>query len=132
MTIWKITVGVDIWERNLGLPYQCTTKWLRIEHALSYLPTLTYFRIDKQVDSLIRQGVSPCLEFTAEYSSFVSNDNTARVVNSAAGYYDNRYRTPWKLPMLDCIALSQVLYEVAGCCRIYPDCYICLAAFDSA
>ena len=94
MTIWKITVEVDICERNLGLPYQCTTKWVRIEHALSYLPALTYSQIGKQVDSMIHQAVSPCLEFSAEDSSFVSNDNTPRVVNSAVGYYDNRYRAP--------------------------------------
>ena len=94
MTIWKITVGVDICERNLGLPYQCTTKWLRIEHALSYLPALTYSQIGKQMDSMIHQAVSPCLEFSAAHSSFVSNNNTARVVNSAAGYYEGPYRAP--------------------------------------
>ena len=33
--------------------------------------------------------------------------------------------------MLDCIDPSQVFHEVAECCRTYPDCYICLAAFDS-
>ena len=132
MTIWKITLGADILEGNLGLPHQCLTKWLRIEHAVSYLPTFTYSQIDKKVDSKIRQGVSPRLEFSAEESSDVSNDNTARVVNSAAGYYDNRYRTPCKLPMLHWIDPSQVLYEVADCCRTYPDCYICPAAFDSA
>ena len=59
-------------------------------------------------------------------------DNTAHVVNSAAGYYDNCYLTPWRLLMLDCIDPSQVLHEVAECCMTYPGCYICLAAFDSA
>ena len=78
---------------------------------------------------MIRQGVSPCLGFSAEDSSFVSYDNTARIVNSAAAYYDNCYRTPWKLPMLDSMDPSQVLHEVAECCRTYPDCYICLTAF---
>ena len=33
--------------------------------------------------------------------------------------------------MLDCIDSSQVLQEAAECCSTYPDCYICLAAFDS-
>ena len=47
-----------------------------------------------QVDSMIHQAVSPCLEFSAEDSSFVSNNNTARVVNSAAGYYEEHYWAP--------------------------------------
>ena len=34
--------------------------------------------------------------------------------------------------MLDWIDPSQVLHEVAECCRTYPDCYISLAAFNSA
>ena len=50
---------------------------------------------------MIRRGVSPCLNFSKEHSSFVSNDNITCFVDSAAGYYDNRYRTPWKLRMLD-------------------------------
>ena len=132
MTIWEITARVDTRERNLGLRNWCTTNRLRIEHALSYLPVLTYSQVNKQLDSMIRQGVSSCLEFSPKDSSFVPIDNTARVVSSAAHYYDNRHRTPWKLPVLGCIDPSRMLREVAECCRTYPDCYICLTAFDSA
>ena len=99
--------------------------------TFSYLPALTDAQIAKQVDMIIRQGLSPCLEFSGEESSFVGNDNTVRFVGSAAGYYDNRYWTLWKLPMFGCTDASQVLHEVAECRRAYPDCYIRLAAFDS-
>ena len=34
--------------------------------------------------------------------------------------------------MLECIDHSQMLGDVPECCRTYPDCYICLAAFGSA
>ena len=47
-------------------------------------------------------GLSPCLEFPAEESSLVSNDNTVRFPGSAAGYYDDRYWTMWTLPMFGC------------------------------
>ena len=80
---------------------------------------------------MLSQGVSPGLEFSAKNSSFVPIDHTARVVNSIAGYYDICYRTLWNLPMFGCIDPSQVLHEVAEGCRTYPDCYICLTAFDS-
>ena len=81
---------------------------------------------------MIRQGVSPCLEVSPKESSFVPIDNTARVVNTAAGYYDNCYQTSWNMPMLGCIDPSQVLHEVAECGRTYPGCYIWLTALDSA
>ena len=62
---------------------------------------------------MIRQGTSPCLEFSAKDSTFVPIDNTAHVINSAAGYCANCYLTPLKLPMLDCREPSEVLHEVA-------------------
>ena len=44
----------------------------------------------KKIDT---NGMSPCLEYTAEESSNESNDNAVRYTGSAAGYNGNRYRT---------------------------------------
>jgi ribulose-bisphosphate carboxylase small chain len=99
--------------------------------TFSYLPLMTDAQIAKQVQMVIAKGLSPCLEFASEETSFVSNDNTVRFTGTAAGYYDNRYWTMWKLPMFGCTDASQVLNEVNECKKAYPDCYVRLAAFDS-
>jgi len=98
--------------------------------TFSYLPPLNDNQIARQVDMIIAKGLSPCLEFAAPDSSFTSNENTIRFSGSAAGYYDNRYWTMWKLPMFGCSDPSQVLREIAECRRAYPQCYVRLAAFD--
>ena len=92
--------------------------------TFSYLPPLTDAQISKQVDMIIAKGLSPCLEFAPKELSFVSNDNTVRFCGSAAGYYDNRYWTMWKLPMFGCSDASQVLKEIAECRKAYPQCYV--------
>ena len=92
---------------------------------------MTDAQIAKQVQMIIAKGLSPCLEFASEETIFVSNDNTVRFTGSAAGYYDNRYWTMWKLPMFGCTDASQVLNEIAECRKAYPQCYVRLAAFDS-
>ena len=86
LTIREITVGVDISQCYFGLPHRCTTKSLTLEHALSSLPALINAQIVKLVETMICKGVFPCLDFFAQESRLVSNDNTACVVNSAAGY----------------------------------------------
>uniref|UniRef100_P16881 Ribulose bisphosphate carboxylase small subunit, chloroplastic n=2 Tax=Euglena gracilis TaxID=3039 RepID=RBS_EUGGR len=99
--------------------------------TFSYLPPLSDAQIAKQVDMIIAKGLSPCLEFAAPENSFIANDNTVRFSGTAAGYYDNRYWTMWKLPMFGCTDASQVLREISECRRAYPQCYVRLAAFDS-
>ena len=92
---------------------------------------MTDAQIAKQVQMIIAKGLSPCLEFASQETSFVSNNNTVRFTGSAAGYYDNHYWTMWKLPVFGCTDASQVLNETAECRKAYPQCYVRLAAFNS-
>ena len=46
--------------------------------TFSYLPPLTGEQIAKQVDYVINNGWTPCLEFADPATSFVSNENVVR------------------------------------------------------
>ena len=70
-----------------------------------FLPELPDDRIARQMQEVRISGVSPCLEFPAEESSLVSNNNTVRFPGAAASY-DDRYRTMWTLPMSACTDAS--------------------------
>ena len=69
-------------------------KWYK---TFSYLPELTGALIGRQVQMAFTNGLLPCLEFSAEESSLVSNDNTVRFPGTAAGYSDDPYWTMWGL-----------------------------------
>jgi ribulose-bisphosphate carboxylase small chain len=99
--------------------------------TFSYLPALTSEQIARQVDYVINNGWTPCLEFADPKNSFVSNENTVRFSGVASNYYDNRYWTMWKLPMFGCTDPSQVLKEVAAASKAFPKAYIRLVAFDN-
>ena len=73
---------------------------------------------------MVRNNWTPCLEFSDPEQAYISNTNTVRMGPVAAGYYDNRYWTMWKLPMFGCTDGSQVLKEIAGCTKSFPDAYI--------
>ena len=46
--------------------------------TFSYLPPLTNQEIARQVDYIINNGYTPCLEFADPATSFVDNSNTVR------------------------------------------------------
>jgi len=99
--------------------------------TFSYLPPLTSDQIARQVDYIVNNGWTPCLEFANSDTAYASNENTVRFGNVSANYYDNRYWTMWKLPMFGCTDAGSVLAEVARCSRAFPQAYIRLVAFDS-
>jgi len=99
--------------------------------TFSYLPALTSEQIARQVDYVINNGWTACLEFADASNSFVSNENTVRFGAVSANYYDNRYWTMWKLPMFGCTNAGQVLGEVAACTTAFPNAYVRLVAFDN-
>nr|prf RuBisCO small subunit [Euglena gracilis] len=106
--------------------------------TFSYLPPLSDAEIAKQVDMIIAKGWIPCLEFSLREISeraypccYIANDNTYRFSGTAAGYYDNRYWTMWKLPMFGCTDASQVLKELSPLEFAAPENFVRLAAFDS-
>jgi len=99
--------------------------------TFSYLPPLTSNQIASQVNYIIRNGWTPCLEFADATQAYVSNENTVRFGAVSSNYYDNRYWTMWKLPMFGCQDPSQVLTEVSRCSKAFPDSYQRLVAFDN-
>lgn len=52
--------------------------------TFSYLPPLTSEQIAKQVDYIINNGWTPCLEFADPTTSFISNENVVRFGNASA------------------------------------------------
>ncbi len=63
----------------------------RFFETFSYLPPLTDDQIAKQVDYIIRQGWTPCLEFSRPEGAYVKDYANIRYGGSAnCGYYDNR------------------------------------------
>ena len=44
-----------------------------------------------QIDYIVGNGWTPCLEFSDAESAYVKNVNNVRFGPVSAGYYDNRY-----------------------------------------
>jgi ribulose-bisphosphate carboxylase small chain len=99
--------------------------------TFSFLPPLSNEDITKQVDYIVRNGWTPCLEFANPELAYVSNENCTRF-NNTVTYQDNRYWTMWKLPMFGCTDGAQVIGEVEACTKAFPDAYIRLVAFDAS
>lgn len=100
--------------------------------TFSFLPPLSHGEIARQVDYIIANGWTGCLEFADSDCAYVQDKANVRFGNSAScNYYDNRYWTMWKLPMFGCTDPNQVLGEIDACKRAFPECYIRLVAFDN-
>nr|P16131.1 RecName: Full=Ribulose bisphosphate carboxylase small subunit, chloroplastic 3; Short=RuBisCO small subunit 3; Flags: Precursor [Acetabularia peniculus]CAA36105.1 ribulose bisphosphate carboxylase, small subunit precursor [Acetabularia peniculus] len=99
--------------------------------TFSYLPPLTDEQISKQVDYILANSWTPCLEFAASDQAYAGNENCIRMGPVSSTYQDNRYWTMWKLPMFGCTDGSQVLSEIQACTKAFPDAYIRLVCFDA-
>jgi len=99
--------------------------------TFSYLPPLTDDQIARQVDFIVGNGWTPCLEFSEADIAYTSSENCVRMGAVSVGYYDNRYWTMWKLPMFGCTDPIQVLREVDAATKAFPNAFIRMAAFDS-
>jgi ribulose-bisphosphate carboxylase small chain len=99
--------------------------------TFSYLPPLSDDQIARQVDYIVNNGWTPCLEFSEPEIAYTANTNTIRFGNASCGYYDNRYWTMWKLPMFGCSDPVQVLREIDAATRAFPNAYIRMCAFDA-
>ena len=99
--------------------------------TFSYLPPLSDDQIARQVDYIVNNGWTPCLEFSEAEHAYVSSATTVRMGPVTSNYYDNRYWTMWKLPMFGCSDPGQVLREIGACRKAFPDAYVRLVAFDS-
>jgi len=100
--------------------------------TFSYLPPLSNDQIARQVDYIVNNGWTPCLEVAEPDVAYVANTNVVRLAGTAACYYDNRYWTMWKLPMFGCTDPTQVLKEIENASKAFPDSYVRMCAFDAS
>jgi len=91
--------------------------------TLSYLPQLSNEAIKKQIDFMIKNRWTPCLEI---------NDDGDIYLNTAMGptYYDNRYWSMYKLPMFGCTDPNEVVREIEACTREFPNAKVRVIGFD--
>merc|ERR1711990_250657 len=93
--------------------------------CLSYLPTLSDADISKQVDYLVGNGWSPCIEFASQEEA-----DTNQLFFAGPALYENRYWTMWKLPMFGCQSGDEVLKEIEECQKEYPGYRVRVVGFD--
>jgi len=103
-----------------------TYGFMKKYECLSYLPPLSDEDTAKQIQYLLNNGWSPCIEFANPGLSEVDQK-----VIMGPGYYDNRYYTMWKLPMFGCNDPTAVLKEIAECRAEYPESVVRVVGFDS-
>lgn len=105
---------------------QQTLKPQRRYENLSYLPQLTPEQTAAQVQYLLNNGWSPCIEFA------VGEDQTLvqQSLQCGPGFYHNRYWLMWKLPMFGCTDPSAVLKEIDECAKEYPGAQVRVIGFD--
>jgi len=103
-----------------------TLKPQRRYENLSYLPQLTPEQTAAQVQYLLNNGWSPCIEFA------VGEDQTLvqQSLQCGPGFYHNRYWLMWKLPMFGCTDPSAVLKEIDECAKEYPGAQVRVIGFD--
>merc|ERR1712110_158467 len=81
--------------------------------TLSYLPQLQNDDIRKQIEFMIRNKWTPCLEISGDGDIYL---NTAM----GPGYYDNRYWSLYKLPMFGCRDPNDVVRAIEACKSDFP------------
>jgi ribulose-bisphosphate carboxylase small chain len=92
--------------------------------TLSYLPALSNDEIRKQVEFMIRNAWTPCLEFSVDGDVYLNT-------RMGPGYYDNRYWSMYKLPMFGCTDASEVIREIDNCKSEFRDAKVRILGFDS-
>ena len=84
---------------------------LRLE-TFSYLPPLSNETVARQVEYILRQGLIPAVEHTAEPGP------------------RNVYWSMWGLPMFGARSVEDVLATVAACAEAHPDQYVKVIGYD--
>jgi ribulose-bisphosphate carboxylase small chain len=121
-SIKKVSANMQVW----------TPLNNKMFETFSFLPPLSDGEISRQVDYIVRNGWTPCLEFADATQAYADDVSTIRLRGNAVPlYYDNRYWTMWKLPMFGCTDGQQVLREIQNCRRAFPDAYLRLVGFDA-
>lgn len=99
--------------------------------TFSFLPQLTQAELAKQVEYMITNRWSPCIEFAYPGSATILGGSATTVGQGEPMYYDNRYWTMYKLPMFGCTNAQDVIYEVENCKKDFPGTFIRVIGFDN-
>merc|ERR1711904_509730 len=102
----------------------CSPNNAKKYETLSYLPQLSNDEIRKQIEYMIRNSWTPCLEFSDDGDIYLNT-------RMGPGYYDNRYWSMYKLPMFGCTNSSDVVREIESCKSEFPNALVRVIAFDS-
>merc|ERR1719281_630961 len=92
--------------------------------TLSYLPQLSNDDIRKQIQYMIRNCWTPCLEFSDDGDIYLHT-------RLGPGYYDNRYWSMYKLPMFGCTDADEVIKEIESCKKEFINAKVRVLGFDS-
>ena len=104
----------------------------RFFETFSFLPPLSDQEVARQVQYLLNNGWTPCIEFESASKAYADTHGWCGMdMSVAAGYYDNRYWVMWKLPMYGCTNPDEVLQEIRACTSAFPECFIRVAGFDN-
>ena len=123
-------------DKHVYLPipsfFSLFTNTHRMFETFSFLPPLSDADLSKQVQYLLNNGWTPCLEFEDPAHAYTDGHGNSGLDSSInTNYYDNRYWVMWKLPMYGCNDPSEVLAEVKACVKAFPNCYVRCAGFDN-
>jgi ribulose-bisphosphate carboxylase small chain len=100
--------------------------------TFSFLPPLSDAEMAKQVQYLLNNGWTPCVEFENGEHAYADGHGWSGLDSSInSGYYDNRYWVMWKLPMYGCTNPEEVIAEIKMCTKVFPDCFVRVAGFDN-
>ena len=109
-----------------------TPSFPRFFETFSFLPPLSDQEVARQVQYLLNNGWTPCIEFESAAKAYADTHGWCGMdMSVAAGYYDNRYWVMWKLPMYGCTNPDEVLQEIRACTSAFPECFIRVAGFDN-
>ena len=104
----------------------------RMFETFSFLPPLSDAEMAKQVQYLLNNGWTPCVEFENGEHAYADGHGWSGLDSSInSGYYDNRYWVMWKLPMYGCTNPEEVVAEIKMCTKVFPDCFVRVAGFDN-
>ena len=91
----------------------------RMFETFSFLPPLSDADLTKQVQYLLNNGWTPCLDSRTAHAYTDGHGWSGLDSSVNANYYDNRYWVMWKLPMYGCNNADEVIQEVKACVKAF-------------
>merc|ERR1712014_57095 len=109
---------------EVGIDMAATPSLAKQGAMQAYSPLLQNDDIRKQIEFMIKNKWTPCLEISGDGDIYL---NTAM----GPGYYDNRYWSLYKLPMFGCRDPNDVVRAIEACKSDFPQAKIRVIGFDA-